>query len=86
MLRRRSQLDSLWQFFERNGELNNSIKRVMRLGLATMNGSHSIARGRYCELAGVRDEAGLAKLPEAERADWKALWADVEDLLKKVAR
>ncbi len=38
------------------------------------------------DLAGVRDEAGLAKLPEAERADWKALWADVDDLLKTARR
>ena len=35
------------------------------------------------DLAGVRDEAGLAKLPEAERRAWQALWADVEALLKK---
>ena len=35
------------------------------------------------DLAGVRDKAGLAKLPEAERGNWQALWADVENLLKK---
>jgi serine/threonine-protein kinase len=29
------------------------------------------------DLAGVRDAAGLAKLPEAEQAEWKKLWADV---------
>jgi tetratricopeptide (TPR) repeat protein len=32
-------------------------------------------------LAGVRDEEGLAKLPQAERAAWRALWAEVEKLL-----
>jgi hypothetical protein len=33
-------------------------------------------------LAGVRDEEGLAKLPPAERAVWRELWAEVEKLLK----
>jgi hypothetical protein len=35
------------------------------------------------DLAGVRDQAALAKLPEAERAEWKKLWADVAKLLEK---
>jgi Tfp pilus assembly protein PilF len=34
-------------------------------------------------LSSVRDAAALDKLPEAERADWKKLWAEVEELLKK---
>jgi tetratricopeptide (TPR) repeat protein/serine/threonine protein kinase len=34
-------------------------------------------------LASVRDAAVLDKLPEAERAEWKKLWADVAELLKK---
>jgi tetratricopeptide (TPR) repeat protein len=38
---------------------------------------------RDIHLAGVRDAAALAKLPEAERADWQRLWADVAALLKK---
>jgi tetratricopeptide (TPR) repeat protein len=33
------------------------------------------------DLAGVRD-AALAKLPEAERAEWKELWGEVEALLE----
>ena len=33
------------------------------------------------DLAGVRDPAGLAKLPEDERARWRALWDDVGRLL-----
>jgi hypothetical protein len=41
---------------------------------------------RHCErdpdLAGVRDEAALAKLPEEERKAWQALWADVAAILK----
>jgi tetratricopeptide (TPR) repeat protein len=35
------------------------------------------------DLAGVRDPAALAKLPEAERDAWKKLWADVEALRKR---
>ena len=38
------------------------------------------------DLAGVRDTEGLAKLPEAERAEWRGLWADVDALLQKVGR
>jgi tetratricopeptide (TPR) repeat protein/tRNA A-37 threonylcarbamoyl transferase component Bud32 len=38
------------------------------------------------DLAGVRDAAALAKLSEAERADWKKLWADVEATLKKAGK
>jgi serine/threonine-protein kinase len=34
-------------------------------------------------LAGVRDAAALANLPQAERAEWQKLWADVAALLKK---
>jgi serine/threonine-protein kinase len=37
------------------------------------------------DLAGLRDAAALAKLPEAERAEWQKLWADAEETLKKVA-
>jgi eukaryotic-like serine/threonine-protein kinase len=33
-------------------------------------------------LAGVRDEEGLAKLPQGERAAWGELWAEVEKVLK----
>jgi hypothetical protein len=35
------------------------------------------------DLASVRDAAALGKLPESERIEWKKLWADVADLLKK---
>ncbi len=38
----------------------------------------------YADLAGVRDTDALAKLPEAERVEWKKLWADVDALLMKV--
>ncbi len=34
-------------------------------------------------LAGVRNEAEIAKLPEDERQAWRGLWKDVDNLLKK---
>jgi hypothetical protein len=37
------------------------------------------------DLASVRDKEALAKVPEAERAAWQQLWADVEKLLRKGA-
>jgi hypothetical protein len=36
-------------------------------------------------LAGVRNPAGLANLPEAERQMWQALWQEVEGLLRRPA-
>jgi hypothetical protein len=35
------------------------------------------------DLAGVRDQAALAKLPPAERQAWAGFWAEVAELLKK---
>jgi serine/threonine-protein kinase len=35
------------------------------------------------DLAGVRAAAAVAKLPEPERKEWQALWADVDRLLKQ---
>ncbi len=35
------------------------------------------------DLASVRDAATQEKLPEVERTDWKKLWTDVEELVKK---
>ncbi len=37
------------------------------------------------DLAGIRDDARLAKLSEAERAAFRKLWADVDALLKKAS-
>jgi hypothetical protein len=36
------------------------------------------------DLTAVRDEAALAKLPQAEREGWKSLWAKVDALLVKL--
>jgi serine/threonine-protein kinase len=36
------------------------------------------------DLTGVRDPDALAKLPEAEQAEWRAFWADADALLRKV--
>jgi WD40 repeat protein len=35
------------------------------------------------DLASIRDEKELARLPEEERKEWQSLWADVEVLLKQ---
>jgi hypothetical protein len=35
------------------------------------------------DLAGVRDDKALAKLPLAERREWLAFWADVKTLLER---
>jgi hypothetical protein len=35
------------------------------------------------DLAGIRDEAALARLPEAEQRVCRTLWAEVDALLKK---
>jgi tetratricopeptide (TPR) repeat protein len=41
---------------------------------------------RDSDLAGIRDDVGLVKLPEAERVAFRKLWADVDALLKKASR
>jgi hypothetical protein len=33
-------------------------------------------------LAGVRGRVALARLPAAERAGWRALWADVDAVIR----
>src|SRR5262245_64417322 len=38
------------------------------------------------DLAGVRDEASLAQLPEPERQAWRKLWAEVEATLVRASR
>ena len=38
------------------------------------------------DLAGVREETELAKLPEGERAEWRGLWADVDALIAKAQK
>ncbi len=37
------------------------------------------------DFAGVRGEAALAKLPEAERPSWRKLWQEVEELQRRAA-
>ena len=37
------------------------------------------------DLAGIRDEAALVKLPEEEQKAFRTLWAEVEALLKKAS-
>ena len=38
------------------------------------------------DLAGLRDEATLAGLPEAERKEWQGLWGDVKALLERAQK
>jgi len=38
------------------------------------------------DLVGVRDPAGLANLPEAERAAWQRLWREVDGALAQYAK
>ena len=57
------------------------MSRRLRTGIA-----YIVRRFRVdSDLASVRDAAALEKLPEAERAEWKKLWADVQTLLDKTA-
>jgi serine/threonine-protein kinase len=37
------------------------------------------------DLVGIRDPEALARLPEAERKEWHALWSEVDSLLKRAA-
>lgn len=41
-------------------------------------------RQQDSNLAGIRDDEALAKLPEAERREWQGLWADVAAILARV--
>ncbi|MHB1424757.1 MAG: tetratricopeptide repeat protein, partial [Gemmataceae bacterium] len=41
---------------------------------------------RDTDLASVRDPQALNRLPEIERAAWQALWRDVDELAKRVAK
>jgi hypothetical protein len=38
------------------------------------------------DFASVRDPRALERLPENERADWHALWRDVDELLTRAAK
>jgi hypothetical protein len=41
-------------------------------------------RSGELDLAGVHSPDGLARWPEAEQADWRAFWADVDALQKRL--
>jgi hypothetical protein len=43
-------------------------------------------RSRDADLVSVRDHPALDRLAEAERAAWRALWRDVDELTKRVAK
>ena len=39
-----------------------------------------------CDLIAVRQPEALASLPEAERADWRSFWDEVDALLQRAAK
>ena len=68
-----------------DAERKNGWQLAEHLGEATPDGvRHLLARAEW-DADAVRDADALAKLPEAERADWRKLWADVDAVLQKAA-
>jgi tetratricopeptide (TPR) repeat protein len=70
-----------------NAELGASAKL-----LATASNEERAGIGKTLErwredtdLRGIRDDAGLAKLPETERTAFRKLWAEVDALLRKAS-
>jgi tetratricopeptide (TPR) repeat protein len=62
-----------------------------RLGMLDEKGKKEIARQlshwkHDPDLAGVREPDALAKLPERERDDWRALWAEVDRRLEEAGK
>jgi tetratricopeptide (TPR) repeat protein/serine/threonine protein kinase len=67
-------------------ELAHHVKQISGGGDKARDSLHELRSYGYDpNLATVRDKTALAKLPEAERADWTAFWADVDAVLKKAA-
>jgi serine/threonine-protein kinase len=76
---------------EQRASLRNQALEWLRADLRARTrpgqtaGTRLLAHWRIdTDLAGVRDEAALAKLAEAERAAWRQLWAEVDEALKRV--
>jgi hypothetical protein len=62
--------------------------RAKQLQAANPNGRAAVERTmqdwqKDADLAGVRDPEARAKLPEAERNEWDALWAEVQDNIER---
>ena len=54
--------------------------------LANATISQTLAQWKQdSDLAGIRDDKELAKLPETERKEWQRLWAEVQALLDRAA-
>ena len=51
--------------------------------LARQNLRHGQTDG---DLAGVRAQEALARLPDEERVQWERLWSDVAALLRRVSQ
>jgi hypothetical protein len=59
-----------------------------QLQAANPNGRAAVERTmqhwqKDADLAGVRDREALAKLPDSERKEWDALWAEVQDNIER---
>ncbi len=72
------------------GWLREDLKALEAFALSAEKGNREVVAQTLAhwkgdaDLASVRDRDALAKLPEAERKAWEALWADVETLRAKV--
>jgi hypothetical protein len=71
----RDDLTAYAQLAERN---DPTVKQTIQQQLAHWR--------RDPDLASVRDPQALDRLADNERAAWKALWRDVDDLAKRVAQ
>ena len=67
-------------------ELKSWDRIAMALGLEKRQfAANTIAHWKKdAELAMIREETALAILPEAERKEWQAFWAEVDQLLEKI--
>jgi hypothetical protein len=70
--------DDLTAYAKLVGQNNPAVKQFIQQRL--VHWKHD------SDLVSVRDELTLERLPENERDAWQALWRDVDELLKRVAK
>jgi Tfp pilus assembly protein PilF len=70
--------DDLKAYTRLTGQNNAAVKQAVRQRLRHWQTD--------TDLASVRDRPALDRLPENERAAWQALWRDVEQLAKRLAK
>jgi Flp pilus assembly protein TadD len=64
--------------YSKVAENNPAVKQTIQERLSHWKGDS--------DLASVRDAQALERLPDNERADWQALWRDVDELLEQAAK